>query len=82
MIKKCVVLDGVIINIGSWDYQIGDDGVLNNPLPIGAITEDREFEYDADYGWREVGALPQATDSERITATEEAINTLITMSMM
>jgi len=75
MIKECVVLNGKIINIGEWDYQIQqrevkppeydeegnivkeavfEDKVMN-PMPEGAVIEERDFEYDPNYGWYEVG---------------------------
>ena len=75
MIKKCVVLNGKVINIGEWDYQkqkvlvsppeydkdgkliketVYEDKIMN-PLPEGATVEERDFEYDLDRGWYEVG---------------------------
>ena len=75
MIKKCVVLNGKVINIGEWDYQkqkvlvsppeydkdgklikeaVYEDKIMN-PLPEGATVEERDFEYDTNYGWYEVG---------------------------
>lgn len=54
MIKKCVVLNEKVINVGDWDYQIVDDGITN-PLPEGAVIEEREFEYTEKHGWRQVG---------------------------
>lgn len=75
MIKKCYVLNGKVINIGEWDYQIQQQEVsppeydeegnivkeavfeekIMNPIPEGAIVEERNFEYDPDHGWYEVG---------------------------
>lgn len=58
MIKKCVVLNDKIINIGEWNYQYSEiDGkqVAQNPMPEGAAVEERDFEYDTDRGWYEVG---------------------------
>jgi hypothetical protein len=50
MMKTCVILDGKIINVGPWDDKDG-----TNPLPEGAVIEEREFVeidgglYPADY---------------------------------
>jgi len=75
MIKKCYVLNGKVINIGEWDYQIQQQEVSPpeydeegnivkeavfenralNPMPEGAAVEERDFEYDTDRGWYEVG---------------------------
>lgn len=83
MIKSCVVLNGAVINVGEWDYniqpvQIGEQEVIitpettdtegnviptvtemqpvyedqeTNPLPIGAIVEEREVIQNADGGF-------------------------------
>lgn len=63
MIKKCWVLDGQIINIGDWDYQktVGLDGkeVIGNPLPKGAVMEERNFEQSPDGGWYLDGKVPK-----------------------
>ncbi|MGZ0043397.1 hypothetical protein [Paenibacillus ottowii] len=61
MIKECVVLNNEVINIGPWDYkkqqvQTGIDGQGNplyeeritNPLPEGAVIEEREIETTPD----------------------------------
>lgn len=46
--------DGNLINIGDWDFQpsTNDAGetVIENPLPVGAYSEDREVFQDADGG--------------------------------
>lgn len=60
MMKKCVILNGTIINIGDWD----DLGGIN-PMPEGAIIEDRDFEYDQDRGWYEVGTTVEPTIEEK-----------------
>jgi hypothetical protein len=93
MLKQCVILNGQIINIGEWDYQIqpfeleppqyNDDGELiqegiyedrpTNPLPEGATVEERDMEYDADRGWYEVGTVSAPTESDRISAVESAL---------
>lgn len=93
MIKKCYVLNGKVINIGEWDYQIQqrevkppeydeegnivkeavfEDKVMN-PMPEGAVIEERDFEYDTDRGWYEVGKLIEPTSQERIEALEAAL---------
>ena len=68
MIKSCVVLNGKIINIGEWDDLNGE-----NPMPEGAVIEERDFEYDEDRGWYEVGTYPEPTAQERIEALEAAL---------
>lgn len=68
MIKPCVILDGKIINIGVWDDLEGA-----NPMPKGAVIEDRDFEYSSDRGWYEVGTLPEPTAQERLDALEQAM---------
>ena len=68
MMKSCVVLNGEIINIGEWDDMNG-----GNPMPEGAVIEERDFEYDEDRGWYEVGTYPEPTAQERIEALEAAL---------
>lgn len=68
MMKKCVVLNEKIINIGEWDDLNGE-----NPMPEGAVIEERDFEYDEDRGWYEVGTYPEPTAQERIEALEAAL---------
>lgn len=46
MLKECVVLNGQIINIGEWDDQEG-----KNPLPEGAVIEERGITQNSDGGW-------------------------------
>lgn len=42
-----------------------------NPLPTGAIIEEREMFFTDEHGWREVGwTLPRTTD-EKITQLEQ-----------
>lgn len=66
MMKPCVVLNGKVINVGDWDYQyteVDGEQVAQNPLPEGAVIEEREFEYDEDRGWYEVGTtLPKTQE--------------------
>lgn len=76
MIKSCVVLKGKIINIGEWDYQytkVNDEQIALNPMPEGAVIEERDFEHDEDRGWYEVGTYPEPTAQERIEALEAAL---------
>lgn len=84
--KKCVVLEGNVINIGEWDYQknIDRDGieVIGNPLPEGAIIEEREFEYSEDRGWNEVGMPQVPSDKERIAMLENTILGLMDIMTM
>lgn len=68
MIKSCVILGGKIINIGTWDDLNG-----TNPMPDGAIIEERDFEYSYDRGWYEVGTNPDPTAQERLEALEQAM---------
>ncbi|MFT9496602.1 hypothetical protein [Anaerosolibacter sp.] len=76
MIKKCIVINGKIINIGEWDYQ-EIDGDIKNPLPDGAVEEERDFEYNEDKGWYEVGTISLPTQEERIAMLEDTINFLL-----
>lgn len=68
MMKKCVVLNEKIINIGEWDDLNGE-----NPMPEGATVEERDFDYDPNRGWYEVGTLQEPTAQERIEAIEAAL---------
>lgn len=72
MMKKCVVLNEKIINIGEWDDLNGE-----NPMPEGAVIEERDFEYDEDRGWYEVGTYPEPTAQERIEAIEAALSEVV-----
>jgi hypothetical protein len=68
MIKECVVLNGKVINVGPWDDQGG-----SNPIPDGAVVEERDFEYHPDRGWYEVGNPAIPTAEERLEALEMAM---------
>ncbi len=85
MIKECVVLDGKIINIGPWDYQVESDEsgveVIGNPVPEGATTEHRDFEYDPDSGWHEVGAPAPKTDTEKIAELQQLVADLASLTL-
>lgn len=69
-IKKVIVLNGEIINVGEWDYQITIDEsgneIIGNPLPEGATEEEREMFFSEEHGWREVGWKPPITKEEQI----------------
>lgn len=67
-LKTCVVLDGKVINIGPWDDLNG-----TNPLPEGAVIEEREFEYSDEYGWREIGVPKPPTTEDRIRELENLV---------
>lgn len=58
MIKKVIVLDGEIINVGEWQST--------EPIPEGATIEEREMEYSEEYGWHEVGYVPPLSPTEEI----------------
>lgn len=59
MLRDCIVdANGKIINIGEWDYQyteIGGQQVAQNPLPAGAVTEQRDIVEALDGSLVEVG---------------------------
>ena len=80
MLKECVVLNGLIINIGEWDYQyieVEGGQVEQNPLPDGATVEQRELEFDPDRGWYEVGTSLPPTPEERLATMESALMELL-----
>ena len=88
MLKECVILNGQIVNIGEWDYQIqqvriGEDeppvyeDMITNPLPEGATIEHRDFEYDPDRGWYEVGTVTPPTAEDRLATMESALMELL-----
>ena len=38
--KEVVLVDGKLVHIGEWDYQVvweGEEGTITNPLPEGAV---------------------------------------------
>lgn len=97
MIKECVVLNGKVINVGPWDYQItkvevapavyDEEGNMTkeavfeertmNSMPEGTTIENRDFEYDQDKGWYEVGTSNPPTAEERLAALELAMLALM-----
>lgn len=75
MMKSCVVLDGTVINIGEWEHnyiEVDGEQVTQNPLPEGATIEERDFEYDSECGWYEVGTVEVDPDYELATAIANA----------
>lgn len=66
--KPCVILDGKVINIGPWDDL---DGA--NPMPEGAIIEEREVVQGDDGGWYVVGEPRPKTQQERIDELEQLV---------
>lgn len=86
-IKTCVFdAGGNLINIGDWDervqsVQVGvdDDGEPiyeqrpTNPLPEGAVIEEREVVYDDKYGWR---LADQPVPKSKEELLQEQINDL------
>ncbi|KAF6630708.1 hypothetical protein H6F38_14875 [Paenibacillus sp. EKM208P] len=74
MLKNCIVLHGDVINIGPWDYQkqIVQIGVVDgqavyeeqttNPLPEGAVIEEREIETAPDGGLIVKGSAQPTSD--------------------
>lgn len=83
MMKNCVVKDGVIINIGDWDYQYTEvDGqqVEHNPLPAGAVIEEREVIQNADGGFVALESGKSALDfvkAVKIAELNQACNQFI-----
>jgi hypothetical protein len=68
MIKPCIILDGKIINVGEWDYQ-----EIGSPLPIGAIEEEREFDFSDDRGWFEIGAPQELSEIEQLKTNNQIL---------
>lgn len=66
--KPCVILDGKVINIGPWD----DQGGLN-PMPEGAVIEEREVYQGEDGGWYVVGETRPKTPQEEINELKQLI---------
>lgn len=66
--KPCVILNGEVINIGPWDDLDG-----TNPMPEGAIIEEREVEQGEDGGWYVVGETRPKTPQEEINELKQLI---------
>lgn len=47
--------------------------IITNPIPEGTMIEERDFEYDPDRGWYEVGVYLKPTIQERLEALEAAL---------
>lgn len=48
-----------------------------NPLPEGATTEQRDFEYDSERGWYEVGTSTPPNAEQRLASMESALLELL-----
>lgn len=46
---------------------------VTNPLPEGAVIEDRDFEYNEDRGWFETGTVPPKTELEVLKETVDQL---------
>lgn len=84
MTKSVVILNGEIYHVGEWDYQKYEDEegneIVGNPLPEGATIEEREMEYTKEYGWREVGWKPPASDLDRLKISQaEQFETILSI---
>ena len=56
------------------EYEV----VVRNPLPDGAIIEEREFEYSEEYGWREMGYIePPTEEQQRLLDLEMAMAAIL-----
>jgi len=42
--------DGVLLNIGDWDFEIDKDGQPQNPMPLGAVETEEEVVVGYDGG--------------------------------
>lgn len=95
MMKSCVLLNGQVINIGEWDYQIEQvelkpavideetqeiiepaeyEEVVRNPMPDGAVVEERDFGYSEDRGWYEVGTKAPLSEIEKLRLEQAQAN--------
>lgn len=68
MRKECVILNGQVINIGPWD----DMGGIN-PMPDGAVIEEREIEIGPDGGLYVVGEPRPETPEQKIARLESEL---------
>lgn len=73
---KVYVLDGIVIHIGDWDLQIDRDEhgneVIGNPIPEGAVVEDREIIIRPDGGYAAKGCPAAAQRCRDCAARLEA----------
>ena len=42
--------DGVLLNIGDWDFEIDEDGQPQNPMPFDAVETEEEVVVGYDGG--------------------------------
>jgi hypothetical protein len=89
MMKDCVILNGQIINIGPWDYQIkqvqvdGDEenpvyeDRESNPFPVGATIEQRDVDFSDERGWYEVGTVQPPSVEEQLKQVQLMMNTIL-----
>jgi hypothetical protein len=42
--------DGVLLNIGDWDFEIDKDGQPQNSMPLGAVETEEEVVVGYDGG--------------------------------
>lgn len=80
-LKECVILNGEVYNVGPWEYiyqlvqtesREGEpiyERQVVNPLPSGAIIENRWFEYTPERGWYESGKEPDLNFNEDVRRT-------------
>ncbi len=52
-----------------------------NPLPEGVIEEERDFEYDADRGWYEVGTEAPKTPQQQIEELKQLVADLASLQL-
>ncbi|MEF3313337.1 hypothetical protein PV433_31085 [Paenibacillus sp. GYB004] len=45
-----------------------------NPMPEGATIEERDFEYDDVYGWREAGTPIPESDAQKVARLESELS--------
>ncbi|MFD1885573.1 hypothetical protein [Paenibacillus wenxiniae] len=77
--KECVFVEGVLWNIGPWDYQYRDiqtgtdeegqpifEQRAMNPLPENAVIDHRWFRFTPERGWYEEGTEPVLSFNEHM----------------
>lgn len=73
ILKDVVLLNGEIINVGEWDFNLckndetGEE-IVGNPLPEGAILSKLEMKYTKEDGWREINYKKKISDLEILEA--------------
>lgn len=45
--------------------------VARNPLPVGTLEEERDFEYSEERGWFEAGKIPQSSEIQILKEENE-----------